>query len=1187
MTTMLRGILLITFASICSLANAQYYLDVLNDSGDMTYEEIVDSVEAHFDKKGRTKHLGYKQFLRWKYFAKRNLDSQRRVISPERTSASYEAFLEKEPKRKMNASNWTELGPVSATNTSTWSSHIGRISNIGIDPNNDNHIIVTSPGGGVWKTLDEGATWTPIFDNQTSLNCWSAFISSSNSNIYLVGTSGIGVRRSTDGGATWNSVSGIGGTVYTIKEHPNSANILFAVSSNGSVYRSTDTGSTWTLTYDINTTLYDLEFKPDDPNIIYVSGRSGNLHRSLNNGLSFSPVTGPWATRSLMMATTPHNPDLLYVLQENGGGYGGLFISRDSANTWQTQSTNGTAGNIMGYNLNENGGQAPRDMDVVVSPTDSNEVHVAGIMTFKSINKGVDWTQTTHWVISNPLPFVHADIDQVIYHSNGKIYVASDGGLFISSDAGSSFVDKTTGLGIRQFYRISVSSTESARVNGGSQDNGTGILRGGTWYDWLGADGMEPLILDHDEDVVFGSIQFGSLRKSTNGGDSSNGSVSQTEGGANGNWVTPLEKDPVQQNVIYQAKKHLYKSIDGGLSWETISDVNPGNGNQRIDEVAIAPNNGNVIYIAYPDNVFKTVDGGANWTDVTPGLNINSINYISVHPTDENKVLISTSGAARVLESTDGGSNWNNITHNLPNLGTNCAIYDRNNNNGIYVSQTRGVYFKDNSSPTSYTTVASGLPNVNITELEIMEGKLYAATYGRGLWAADIPDPAHHINANVLIDTCISNNTQDPTDDLYAFSVSPGGLGLGNEYNVAGDVNASNVPYGTRTNFDDNGQYFPVSAGQQEVTVSDVSTPSCFKIFAVPLPANCFRNSTCDASLVLLESGTYEAIGPSSGNGATQNNATHATWFYFVPPIDGKINVASCGGGVDTRLNIHSGDCENLSLITSVDDNCSMGNGLSNYASSVQNLDVIGGTTYYIEWDNRWSGTGFDFLFEYIPKYSLEECAEQTIVTLDNLASDTYRASEKVVLKGTASESLIASSKGIVEIDEQMNFGANTIIEILKDTCIVNDTTDWRIIGGGGAAITDQQQVDITLDVPSEILDTIKDVNIELDLTHTYLGDLTIDLIAPDGTTVRLWDRYCGGDDNLKIIIDEDAATKALCGSDWILGKPIQSIGSVPKTTLDVYNDKLSGGSWIIRINDLATGDTGTVNRVALHFTSN
>ena len=106
------------------------------------------------------------------------------------------------------ATSYVELGPLTSTYTSTWSSGLGRVSAIGLDPNNDNHILVGSPTGGIWKTTNLGGTWTPLFDDQANIDVYALEISHSNSNHYWAGLNG-GLVRTTNGGTSWSNVSGI------------------------------------------------------------------------------------------------------------------------------------------------------------------------------------------------------------------------------------------------------------------------------------------------------------------------------------------------------------------------------------------------------------------------------------------------------------------------------------------------------------------------------------------------------------------------------------------------------------------------------------------------------------------------------------------------------------------------------------------------------------------------------------------------------------------------------------------------------------------------------------------------------------------------------------------------------------------------------------------------------------------
>ena len=1172
-----------------SKLKAQEYLEILHNEN-LTYEEIVRRVEAHFDDKGRGKHTGYKQFLRWKYFARRSLDTQGRVIGAVRSAAAYEAFL----KQHVNNQNrmisaWTEKGPMSAVNTATWSSHIGRVTNIAIDPNDDTHMIVTSPGGGVWKTTDEGLSWTPIFDNETTLSVYSALISHANNNHYYVGTNGNGLQRSIDGGSSWSSVSGIGSNVliYSILMHPTNAQILIACGSNGTIYRSTNGGANWSSNSLQSSALYDLEFKPNNPNIIYTSGRDGGIYKSTNNGVSWSALSGPWSSRSLMMAVTPHDSEYLYVLQEDQGGFGGLYLSTNSGASFSTQSDDSNNNNnIMGYDKTRKGGQAPRDMDVIVSPINKNEVHVAGIMTFKSTNAGVTWHQTTHWVISNPLPFVHADIDQLIYKGS-KIYVASDGGVFISFDGGSSFVDRTTGLGLRQFYRISASPIEVGRVAGGSQDNGTGVLRSdGIWYDFVGADGMEPVILNEDEDIIVASIQYGGLYKSIDGGTTRTG-INNTQSGENGAWVTPLEKDPYLKNTIYQAKRHVYRSANGGQSWATISNINPSNPNDnKILELCIAPSDHTVIYAAYDEQLFKTVDAGTTWTDITPTIgSISTFNYINVHPANPQHLIIAVSGGSKFLESTNGGTNWTNISYNLPSLGANSVVFDGTANNGIYVSMTKGVYYKDNASPTSWSLIGTGLPNVNITELEIIGNKLYAATYGRGLWETNITALGCALRANVQYEQCNSQGTIDPLDDTFTFSVNPTGSGLSSTYSISGAVTATNLAYGNPYIVDNSGIPFDVAAGPINITLTDDATSTCPATINVQPPESCYTNYICSDALALDGPGTYHADGPSEGNGATHSDATHANWFSFTPIVDGHLTVYSCLMGVDTRVFIYSGLCGSLNQLASSDDDCELSPGGNAYASRIDSVAVTTGTTYLIEWDNRWSSLGFDFIVQFDTDINIDECADYLFGDITNMTvKDELRAKEIVNIYGVGTGLINTYTPGILEIDQSFQLATGAELIANTDTCYVNDTLDWVVLGGAGTTILDNNTVDILLEVPADIPYLVTDIDITIKLNHTYLGDLQIDLISPNNTTIRLWDRYCGGEDNLSFILDEDVASQSLCGSNWRSGGSIFASGFVPVNTLTIFNGSNSVGVWKIRIADVANNDTGNVELLSLRF---
>ena len=320
------------------------------------------------------------------------------------------------------------------------------------------------------------------------------------------------------------------------------------------------------------------------------------------------------------------------------------------------------------------------------------------------------------------------------------------------------YTDLTAGLGIRQFYKIGVSQTNPVIVTGGSQDNGSSILKeDGNWIDWWGADGMEGFVDKTNSQFIYGTSQFGSFVKYTNFANSVSG-VNQPDGkggDSNWNWVVPFEQDPITQDVIYCAFDEVYKSVDGGNNWNSISQ-NFGN---NIDHFKIAPTNNAKMYLSINGSFWYTINGGVSWSQSFLNLGGGEINEIAVHPTDPDKIAIATTNSQKVYVSSDNGVTWTSILWDLPSFSAQALAWQNNGKDGLYVGMNYGVYYTDNDLGNTWTPFNNGLPNVRINELEInaADGKLYAATYGRGLWRSSLYDETLSVN-----DLAIENLTLYP-----------------------------------------------------------------------------------------------------------------------------------------------------------------------------------------------------------------------------------------------------------------------------------------------------------------------------------------------------------------------------------------------------------------------------------------
>ena len=747
---MKRIIILITIL-LAGIQNnhAQEYLKMM-ESETYTVQEIIDNGEAYFAERDQGKGSGYVQFKRWEYNAKRLMNEAGYLPKTEAVLAeieNYNAYLNtSSATRQSLTDNWEELGPQDWNATTSWNPGVGRITGIAIDQNNSDHMIVGANTGGVWKTIDGGENWMPLGDYFSNLRVYSVTIHPTNSDHYFFGSTNGLIYHSLDAGATWNLLGDMGSSsVNKILVHPTDPSIIFATSQNGGIRKSSDGGLNWVAAV-TDSQGYDIEFKPNNPNVVYATGT--NFHVSYNGGESFSTnVTFESAPK--MIGVSPSDENVIYVLEASGGSFGGIYKSVNAGFTFSELDHEGR--NYFGYDTAgfDSGGQAPRDMDIAVNPEDANEVHIAGVLTWKSTDGGENFSCTSDWVPGNAenanIGYCHADVDLLLFNGT-TLFAGTDGGIFKAEDTANVtaeyYEDLTAGLGIRQLYKIGITQTPEVIITAGSQDNGSSFYSEAEgWKDWIGADGMEGFIDKDNSSKMFGMIQFGGVYRTFNGGQTTSGISIPSQG----NWVTPFEQDPILTDVIYIGLNRVYKSVASGNNWTAISQELGGNLNQ----LKIANSNNLVIYASRGGLLFKTEDGGAtDWLQLpSPG---GSINSIAIHPTNPEKIAVATTSNSKVFVSEDGGLSWLNYKFNLPGFSALALVWDNNGEDGLYLGMDYGIFYIDNTF-NEWQPYSTNLPNVIINELEInsADGKIYAGTYGRGLWAS--PYVPHLLNTTSLL----------------------------------------------------------------------------------------------------------------------------------------------------------------------------------------------------------------------------------------------------------------------------------------------------------------------------------------------------------------------------------------------------------------------------------------------------
>ena len=701
--------------------------------------------------------------------------------------------------RMKSGHGWSPVGPEQRPpSVETYTSHgMGRINCIAFHPTNPLIYWIGVAQGGVWKTVDGGNSYQPLTDDLPILRISDIAVNPNNpDNIFIsvcdyayIGVAlntdsrkrhthyGLGVYRTDDGGLNWRP------TGLTFKEeeldaslirrvlfHPTQPGVLLAAGVSG-IFKSSDDGNTWRK---VNTdVIWDFEQDFTYGTTVYATtgtirsfgGGSATFMKSTDFGETWVKKNTNWPTDLSIGRTeiglTPQNPDWIYVVAANpGGSFYGFYRSTDGGETWTARNTF----EANGYNILDNS-QGWYDLAILVDPKNTNRVYVGALNMNATSDGGLTWTAVSNWVFSADNFTLHADQHQFKYNPVDKHYYACHDGGVTRTDTiipgtradgkwSTTWEERSNGMIITSFYRIGLCEMFPGYVVGGAQDNSSFYNRNGNWINFIGGDGMDCMINPDNPDIVYGSSQYGSLVRSDNGGGSFKG-IRPNAGSERGEWTTPMIQDKNNPNIIFTGFGNVYKSVNKGDSYTKISsfpNVAGYNCPAEITALAMYPENNKTLYAAsrirydYPTKtkLWATQNGGARWTNIIDGIPDSLyITSLAVNGSDSLDLWVAYGGlipGQHVYRTKDGGATWTNMTLDLPNLPVNTVVHQEGyGNDVVYVGTDAGVYYYTEESG-KWTLYSDLLPNVIISELEIHypTRKLYAATFGRGIWMTDL-----------------------------------------------------------------------------------------------------------------------------------------------------------------------------------------------------------------------------------------------------------------------------------------------------------------------------------------------------------------------------------------------------------------------------------------------------------------
>ncbi len=739
-------------------ANYPYWTQMMQDPG-ARFADTRSAFEKYWRGRDNIRHNGWKVFKRWEYINQDCVQPDGTLPAPGQVMNAYIRYMASHDNVLSAGGNWSLVGPVASPGNATGQPNgMGRINTICLHPTNPNILYIGSPSGGCWTTTDGAATWNLLTTSTPTLGVSSILLHPTNASLVLIGTGdrdgsdspGMGVYKSTDGGATWSaSNTGMGNVaVGMMARYPTDPSIILAVTSGG-IYKSADGGSTWTKKSSNSNNYKDIRFNPANPTIVYAT-EGGKFYRSVNSGDSWAQITSGVITGTrLVIGVSPAQPTWVYLCQTNGP-FAGLLRSTDSGLNFTTQST---TPNLMDYACNGSGtgSQAWYDLCIAVDPNDANTMYVGGVNIFKSTNAGVTWTITAHWVGSSwgtsCAPSLHADIHCLEWSpANGNLFAGCDGGIYKTGNGGAAWTDLSSGLSISQVYKIGQSALKQTLVMNGYQDNGTSKSSGSAFTTVIGGDGMECLVDYTDTTYRYGTIYNGVIYRSTGGGYNQiagNGVNGINETGA---WVTPFILHETIPSTMFSGFVNVWRSTNvkaastGAVAWSKISAGESG----TCTVLEQSPANVDILYVVRSGSLKRTDnanDASPSWTICAlPGGSTPT--DLEAHPTDPS-IVYATAGT-KVYKSTDKGVTWTSISGTLPSVNINCIVYDKTSNEGLYIGNKTNVFYKD-ASLSDWVPFITGLPPVDVRELEIFydpvtpsNNRIKAATYGRGLWQSDL-----------------------------------------------------------------------------------------------------------------------------------------------------------------------------------------------------------------------------------------------------------------------------------------------------------------------------------------------------------------------------------------------------------------------------------------------------------------
>lgn len=665
----------------------------------------------------------------------------------------HQADLENQKLNKSvgNLENVSELGPFNVG---------GRTRALLIDQADENHIVAGGISGGIWNSYNGGVTWTRSNDLSPTLSVTALTQSPFNNDVMYYSTgevtgnssdmNGYGIFKSIDGGDNFDilsaSILDAFEETWDIKHSLVFDNTIYVGTAGNGLYMSDDGGLTFSKIYSTSRDIHEIKVFEDSIITIGISGYG--IMRAHENDYNFIRLnSSPWPSSGYSRITYDYSkdfPDVIHahLMNSNDNDIAHHLKSSDRGTTWQSISVSGL----------QNADLYPFPwycLRLKLSPTDSNFIISSSLGGIYSTNGGSNWSYVEE---------SHADWHNIAFTSNGNtIYSGNDGGVYRYSRAslGSSVIDRNSGYNVTQFY-AGYYYPAGTSVICGTQDNGTFISQNSNpnFTHVLGGDGSFCAVSQQNANKLYASSQYLNLRKSNDAGNNffqiSNSLRSQAGGQSQTWFINPITINNVDDDQVYVPTRNgLFRTTNGGSNWTEMTTSVLGDPftvaiTDEDDPILYMGGSGSVVY-RMENAKTSTTDNKEYLSTTAPNIFRSSfIECIEIHPNDPNTIFVALSNISanpRVwrIDDCDTDPKWTDLSGNLPStLPVNWIEVDPLHPDFLIIGTDLGLYTSTNGG--GWWEKEIRMPNTAIPNIRLRDSdrKLFVFTHGRGVFTADL-----------------------------------------------------------------------------------------------------------------------------------------------------------------------------------------------------------------------------------------------------------------------------------------------------------------------------------------------------------------------------------------------------------------------------------------------------------------